>query len=281
MEARNQGWNVLLISRSAGDGLIQWDPDNLHISLEQPLTCDAIINLAGASIAGGRWTKRRKKLIIESRRQSAATIEKYLADGRLKTEVYIGASAIGIYGNRENETVDENTIIEPEEDWLAKTAQAWEEGHRRIEQLGIRTIIVRIGLVLSRQGGAMKEMIQTAPFGFLGYFGKGHQVWSWIHLEDVANIFLHAITHQEMKGVYLATAPFPVTNKRITSLISKAYKPNRLIVPVPGMVLSLMLGEMHYMLMDSCQGYPKRLIESGYQFSFLKIETAIEDLMGR
>ena len=175
--------------------------------------------------------------------------------------------------------IDENTDINQSGDWLAETAKAWEEGHHRIKNLGIKTIIIRIGLVLSRQGGAMKEIIQTAPFGFLGYFGDGQQKWSWIHIDDVASIFLHAVANKGMEGVYLATAPFPVSNKRITTEISKTYSPNRVVAPVPEIILSLMLGEMHTMLMQSCNCYPERLVESGYQFRFLRIEKAVEDLM--
>ena len=278
-QAEEAGWEVLTLSRSAGHGAIHWDPAQHHISLKAPLTFDAIINLAGASIAGSRWTASRKKVILESRLQSCATIEKYLKSGHLKTDVYIGASAIGIYGQQGDQKVDEDTTLNTSGDWLAEVALAWEEAHNRIHQLGLRTAIIRIGLVLSRQGGALKEIMQTAPFGFLGYFGNGQQVWAWIHIDDVANIFLHAVTQPEMEGVYLATAPFPVTNKRITSAIGKTYSPARWVLPVPKIVLSFMLGEMHSMLMQSCSCYPNRLIASGYQFRFLKIDKAVADLM--
>jgi uncharacterized protein (TIGR01777 family) len=278
-QAEEDGWEVSTLSRSAEDDAILWDPSQQYISLNEPMTFDAIINLAGASIAGGRWTASQKKIILESRLQSCSTLEKYLKDGLLKTEVYIGASAIGIYGDRGVDSVDEDSVSDSRNGWLARTTLAWEEAHDRINRLGIRTVIIRIGLVLSLEGGAMKEMIQTAPFGFLGYFGNGQQIWPWIHIDDVASIFIHAITHQKMEGVYLATSPFAVTNKRITSAIGKSYSPARLVLPVPEILLSILLGEMHLMLMQSCKCYPTKLIASGYQFRFLKIEDAVGDLM--
>jgi uncharacterized protein (TIGR01777 family) len=275
--ANEIGWEVTVLSRSEGKGRIKWDPANQEIVINEALKFDAIINLTGASIAEERWTKRRKELILASRIHGCATIEKYLVSGQLKTEVYIGASAIGIYGNREKETVGENAKVG--DDWLAKTTQTWEKGHGSIKGLGIRTIVLRIGLVLSRDGGALKEILQTAPFGFLGYFGSGDQVWSWIHINDMARLVFHCITNQEMEGVYIATAPFPVANKRIATEISKTYSPSRLLLPIPTFILSLMLGEMHTMLMQSCKCNPERLIDSGFQFNYVKIESAIKDLM--
>ncbi len=278
--ARNSNWEVTLLSRSGGVGRIQWNPTNHEIALPEPMEFDAIINLAGASIAGNRWTKKRKKLILDSRLQSCATLEKYLESGLLKTQTYIGASAVGIYGHHTTEIVDEHSVTD-HDDWLAMIAQEWEKAHNKIARLGIRTIIVRIGLVLSREGGALKEIIQTAPFGFLGCFGSGSQFWSWIHIDDVAQLMLHVLSNKETEGVYLATAPFPATNQRITEEISKTYSPSRFVIPVPTFVLSLMLGEMHTMLMQSCRCYPERLIGAGFQFKYLKIEKALQDLMSK
>ncbi len=278
--AIKEGWGVTILSRSAGNNHIQWDPGKQHISLIAPMTFDAIINLSGASLANGRWTPRRKKIILDSRIQSCATIEKYLRSDQLSAQTYIGASAIGIYGDRGSETVDENSEIEEHGDWLAQITKSWEEGHNRIKQLGIRTVRLRIGMVLSQQGGALKEMIRTAPMGFLGYFGSGQQVWSWIHIDDVAGIVLHALSNKEMEGVFLATSPFAVTNKLIISELSKVYAPSRFVLPIPTFILALMLGEMHTMLMQSCSCYPKRLVASGYKFRYPKIEKAVAELVG-
>ncbi len=174
--AMKQGWEVTILSRSEGVGHLVWDPAKEVISIVTPRTFDAIINLAGSSIAGGRWTDERKKDIVQSRIQASRTLEKYLQEGILSTSVYVGASAIGIYGDRGNERVDEQSPVYAKGDWMAETVVQWEEGHKRIEALGIKSIILRIGIVLSLKGGALPEMLKTGPVGVLGYFGYRRSV---------------------------------------------------------------------------------------------------------
>ena len=276
--AKKGGWEVFLLSRSNRDGHIQWDPKNLQISLKETMAFDAIINLAGASIAGERWTAKRKKLILDSRLKSCATLERYLASGQLKTEVYIGASAIGIYGNHEEEMIDENTDINQSGDWLAETAKAWEEGHHRIKNLGIKTIIIRIGLVLSRQGGAMKEIIQTAPFGFLGYFGDGQQKWSWIHIDDVVGIFLFALDNEFVNGPVNATAPNPLRMKDFASTLGKVMKRPSFFT-APGIALKILFGEGAEFILNGSSVIPQKIVKSGYKFKFENAENALKDLL--
>jgi uncharacterized protein (TIGR01777 family) len=277
--ATKQGWEVTVLSRSPGEGHMVWDPAKEKIFLQAPRTFDAIINLAGTSIAGGRWTDERKKDIVQSRVQASRTLEKYLQEGMLSTSVYIGASAIGIYGDRGNERVDEQSPIHAKGDWMAETVVRWEEGHKRIEALGIKTIILRIGIVLSLNGGALPEMLKTGPIGVLGYFGSGDQYWPWIHIEDLAHLMLQAASDARMSGIYLAASPSPVTNKEMATAASLHYSPHRLVVPVPVFVLTLMLGEMKQMLLQSCNGHPARLIKEGFLFRYVKIEEAMVDLI--
>ena len=277
--AKQEGWIVSILSRSPGNGHVVWDPVKRHIQSMDNSSFDAIVNLAGASIAGGRWTEKRKKLIQESRLDSCATLEKHLSTGAMKTKVYIGASAIGIYGSHKDESVNEDTPVREEDEFLNQTCRLWEDAHRRIESLGIRTVIFGIGLVMSRKGGALKEILQTAPFGLLSYFGSGTQQWSWIHVEDVARSVLHVVTRKEMKGVVLATAPNPVTNKSLSKAINRTYTLPRLVLPVPRFVLSIVLGEMHTTLFQDCACYPDRLLQGGFEFRYEHIESAAEDLM--
>jgi uncharacterized protein len=279
--AIKQGWEVTVLSRRPGAGHMVWDPAEEEISLATPRTFDAIINLAGTSIAGGRWTEARKKDIVQSRVQASRTLEKYLKEGILSTSVYVGASAIGIYGDRGNEQVDEQSPIHAKGDWMAETVVQWEEGHKRIEALGIKSIILRIGIVLSLKGGALPEMLKTGPVGVLGYFGSGDQYWPWIHIEDLARLMLQAVTDSKMSGIYLAASPSPVTNKEMATAASLQYAPHRLVVPVPVFVLSLMLGEMKQMLLQSCNGHPTRLIREGFQFQYSTIEEAMKNLLSK
>jgi len=278
-KALQEGWEVTLLSRSAGPGRILWNPREGIIQLEESKSFDAIINLAGSSIAGGRWTNKRKKDIVDSRVQACHTLQKYLETGLLKTRVYLGASAIGIYGDKKNEPVDESTPVGSPNDWMSNTVQEWEKGHSSIEALGIHTVVLRIGIVLSMNGGALPEMLRTASFGILGYFGNGLQVWPWIHIDDLVGIFLQAADDEKMRGVYFAGAPGPVTNKVMTIAAAKAYTPHRLVIPVPALMLSVLLGEMRQMLLQSCNGQPTRLLKEGFKFRYNTIDAAMQDLI--
>lgn len=277
--ALSRGWEVMILSRDPGSGKIVWDPANRTISLSEVMTFDAIINLAGASIAASKWTATRKKEIVESRVNAAATLQKYLQQGLLKTQTYIGASAIGIYGDRGSEPLDETSPIIAEDDWMVSTVQQWEKGHAGIESLGIRTVITRIGIVMSDKGGALPEIIRTASLGFLGYFGDGHQIWPWIHIDDVVEIMLQAVNDDKMRGTYLAVAPSPSSNKEIVVAASHVYSPHRLVMPVPVFGLQFILGEMHHMLMQSCNAHPARLSKENFHFRYNRIEDAMADLI--
>lgn len=277
--AKQDRWEVSILSRSSGKGHIVWDPAKQSIRPVENASFDAVINLAGASLAAGRWTEKRKKLIQESRLDSCATLEKYLSSGAIQTKVYIGASAIGIYGSHNDQTVNEDTPIREEDEFLNQTCRLWENGHRSIEALGIRTVIFRIGLVMSRNGGALKEILQTAPFGLLSYFGNGHQRWSWIHIADMARSVMHAISCEDMHGVVLATAPNPVSNKALTMALNNTYAIPRLVLPVPRFVLSIMLGEMHTSLFQDCAGRPERLLQTNFEFRYANIDDAMKALM--
>lgn len=278
-KAIEQGWEVTILSRHSGQSQIVWDPMNGSISITAPLNFDAIVNLAGASISGSRWTDERKKEIVNSRVNASKTIETYLRQGLLTTKVYIGASGIGIYGDNENALVDENTRIPSGEDWMINTVKEWEASHTRMQELGIRTIILRTSIVLSTKGGALREILQTTPFGIVGYFGSGQQIWPWIHMDDHINIIMHAINDTQVQGTYLATSPYPVSNKEMVRTISKQYSPHRLVIPVPRIFLSILLGEMNIVLFQSCPAFPTRLIKEGFKFRFATIQEAMKDLI--
>ncbi|MGB3079205.1 MAG: NAD-dependent epimerase/dehydratase family protein, partial [Saprospiraceae bacterium] len=215
-EANLQGWEITILSRHAGTGRIVWDPEKGTIDIKDREAYDAIINLAGASIAEGRWTEKRKKEIYQSRIDSCHTIEKYVREGRLTTSFYLGISGIGIYGDRGNDIVDVDTPIVNGDDWLIKTTIDWESGHMAFADLDIRTIILRTGIVLSLDGGALKEIMSTPGIGVLSYFGNGKQVWSWIHIHDLIRMIFFCIGDANTKGVYLASSPHPVSNKILT-----------------------------------------------------------------
>ncbi|HZI54508.1 MAG TPA: TIGR01777 family oxidoreductase, partial [Chitinophagaceae bacterium] len=239
---------------------------------------EAIINLAGASISEGRWTETRKKEIYDSRINSCRTLENYLYDGRINTDIYIGSSAIGIYGDLGSTEVTETTPIKAK-DWFVKTVIDWEKAHMRIAALEIRTVIIRTGIVLSADGGAFKEIFKTSRWGVLPYFGNGRQIWSWIHLRDIAGIMFYCIDLKDLHGIFLGTAPHPVTNRKLVQAIDANIWLNLLVVGIPKFTLALILGEMHRVLFESCNAPGKKIMEAGYQFQFSTVQAAMKELI--
>lgn len=278
-EAQSQGWEVTILSRSPGIGAITWTPHHHIINLPGEMIYDAIINLAGNSVAEKRWTAERKKEIYSSRINACRTLELYLRDGRLKTSTYIGASGIGIYGDHGKETVTEETLITDTDDWFVNTVVDWEKAHSAIAAFDIRTIIFRIGIVLSRESGALFEILKKSNTGVLTYFGKGHQIWPWIHIDDIARMMMYAIDQQHISGTFIAAGPAPVTNKELILAVDHYMSPKKIIAGVPRLVLSVVLGEMHRVLFESCSAFPKKMMKEGFQFRFNTIDEAAKNLM--
>jgi len=278
-EASAEGYEVILLSRKPGAGIITWDPAMKTIDLDQPQSFDAILNLAGSNLAKGRWTARRKKEIVSSRIHSVETIREYLQKGFLQTKLYIGASGIGYYRNSGKEAVDEYSLTTFPDDWMVQTVKQWEAAHQSIKTNGIRTIIVRFGIVLSKEGGALREILNYERLGVLAWFGFGRQIWSWIHIRDVTRILLFGIEHDNVEGTILAVSPNPVNNKVLTKAIYSQISPFRIMVPAPRFVLRIMLGQMHSVVFDSCRAIPRRLMEYHFTFLFPDIRSAMQDLL--
>jgi uncharacterized protein (TIGR01777 family) len=278
--AEQAGYEVVLLSRSTKPSGIRWDPAAHAIAIEHPIFFDVIVNLAGTSIASGRWTKKRKYDILKSRLDSAKTLENYLRSGMLTTYCYVGASAYGIYGDHGDEAVNEETPTE-NTGYLTDVVIQWEAAHRAIEALGIRTIITRFSIVLSMGGGALKELLQTSKMGVLAYIGNGKQFWPWVHISDLADLLLHLVHDEKAQGIYFAAAPGPVRNREIIFAANRQYSVRRIVIPAPSFGLNIMLGEVHRPMLDSCRGSSVRLENEGFQFAFATIDVAMRDLIGK
>ena len=274
-----KGYEVQYLSRSHGAGHIVWDPSRHHIGLTEPASFHAIINLAGSSLADGRWTNARKKDIIESRIDSAQTIREYLSTGMLQATAYLGISGAGYYRNSGNVIVDETTVTSFPGDFLVNVVRQWEQAHQDVATTGIRTSIVRTGIVLSKEGGALKEILNPAKFGVIPYFGNGKQTWPWIHITDLVNAFLFIIEKEDLHGIFIGAAPNPVSNKKIAQAINQQLSPKRIVAGVPAFLLKIILGELHTALLDSCHAYPARLLNHQFQFRFPLIHEAMKDLL--
>jgi uncharacterized protein len=239
---------------------------------------DHIIHLAGAGVAEKRWSAARKKEILDSRVKSGNLLVKALRDLPNKVQTVVSASAIGWYGPDDhipNETPFTESAAAAE-DFLGDTCKKWEDSIAPVTGLGKRLVILRTGIVLSKKGGALKEFIKPVQFGLAAILGKGNQVVSWIHIEDMVRLYITAITNSALLGVYNAVAPNPVSNKYLTLVLAKQRKGNRfLAIHVPGIVLQIVLGEMSTEVLKSATVSARKLQLAGFQFSYPTIEAAI------
>jgi len=240
---------------------------------------DCLINLAGAGIAEKRWTPARKKVIIESRTQTNHLLKKYIENGICKASSYLSASAMGYYGDRGNTLLTED--MAPGEGFLAESTQEWEAAIKAVADTGIRTVALRIGLVLSTQGGALEQLLLPLTFRVSTYFGNGRQWYSWIHIDDLANMFIHALNHPEMQGFYNAVGPNPLTNKAFAKTLAQAKPGPVLTLPVPAFLLRIMLGEMATAVLISTKVSVQKIQETGFGYQFPQLGAAFQDLFER
>lgn len=235
---------------------------------------DAVIHLAGESIAGKRWNAKQKQRILESRREGTRRLVD--AIGRLSNPppTLLSASAVGYYGPRGEEEVTEDDP--PGDDFLAHVCTVWEEEARRAENFGLRVAFVRTGLVLAPQGGALAPMLLPFRFFIGGPLGKGHQWMPWIHLEDEVGIFRFLLEQESARGPFNVTAPHPVTNRAFSRTLGEVlHRPAR--VSAPAFLLRLMLGEMaDALLLNGQRAVPKRLQALGYPFRFTELKSALK-----
>lgn len=255
----------------------KWDTESQEIDAEAFKDVTVLINLAGAGIADKRWTVKRKKEIIDSRVESIQTLEKNLKLNKVKPQLYLGASATGIYGNQGDRILTEADAIG--EGYLAEVTQKWEQANHELTKIIERVCLLRIGIVLSTKGGALKELLRTSAVGMYGYFGNGKAYYSWIHIDDICGIILKMIEDSSYKGIYNLTAPDPVTIKELLKASKKAKGGFGLLMPVPEFALGLALGEMSEMLTFSTRVSPKKLLKQGYKFKFTEPTLAIKDLL--
>lgn len=236
---------------------------------------DAVVHLAGESIAGLRWTEDKKKEIRESRVKGTQSLINTLAGLERKPRVLIAASAMGFYGDRGDEIVTETS--KPGDNFLAEVAKEWEMESRRAEDSGIRTVLLRTAIVLSKDGGALATMLTPFKFGVGGVVGSGKQWMSWVSLDDVVEIINFAIENENLRGAINVASPNPVTNEEFTKTLGDVlYRPT--ILPLPEFAVNLMFGEMgDTLLLNSTRVEPRRLKDAGYEFKFPNLRSALEN----
>lgn len=229
---------------------------------------DALIHLAGEPIAAKRWSKAQKQKILDSRIETARKLGRMVKNPPL----LISASGIGFYGDRGEEELTEASARGP--GFLADVCEKWEEAAREIG--AGRTVMLRTGMVLGREGGALAKILPLFRAGLGGRLGSGRQWVSWIHLEDIVNLYLFALANPEVKGPVNAVAPFPVTNEEFTKILGKAVNRPALL-PAPSFALKLLLGEMSALLLDS-QRVKESISKRGFRFKYRSLSQAMSEI---
>ncbi len=242
-----------------------------------PPSMDAVINLAGAPVVGGRWTNERKALLRSSRVDTTRGLVSAIAKMEKKPQVLISASAIGYYGNRGEELVTENSA--PGTDFLAELAKEWENEAVKAEEFGVRVVLLRLGIILAKQGGALPKMMMPFRFGLGGKLGSGRQWTSWIALQDVVAIVEEALRNDGWKGPINLVAPQAARNSDFTKSLAKVmHRPA--IFTVPAFALKLAMGEMAETLLGGVRVAPQVLEQNGYRFLHANLDEALEAILG-
>ena len=238
--------------------------------------CEAVVNLAGEPIAEKRWTLEEKTIILSSRQLVTRKLVEAIQQSNPKPGVLVNASAIGYYGTSETAVFDETSG--PGNDFLAEVCKTWETEANQVKQAGVRVVILRLGIVLDKDGGALAKMLPAFRLFAGGPIGSGKQWFSWIHRDDVVDLILYALTHPEMAGVFNATAPNPVHMADLSHTLGQVLKrPSWL--PVPAFALEMMLGDGAKVVLEGQQVLPKQTQEAGFQFRYPTLEQALEQIL--
>lgn len=278
---RERGYEVKRIVRSEkflSEDAILWDPEHHEIRLDEFEGFDVVINLAGENIASGRWTEEKKKKIRDSRVLGTHMLAELLARLERPPSVFVSASAIGYYGDRADEKLSEQCSVG--QGFLAEVCQKWEEATGAAKKAGIRVVNLRIGAVLSKNGGVLSRILPSFKYGLGGIIGSGKQFMSWISIDDLIGIVLYVINHEGVCGPINVVSPEPVTNYVFTKTLGKILR-RPTFFPFPAFLAKLVLGEMaDELLLSSCRAIPQVLQESGYQFLYPDLKGALQYILG-
>jgi uncharacterized protein len=258
---------------------IQWDPAAGTLDARELQGVTAVIHLAGANVAGGRWTTKRRALIQDSRIDSTRTLLRAIVEMETKPEVFLSAAATGWYGERGDALLTEHDAIGA--GFLAEVCRDWEAEVCKAETMGLRTVTLRFGLVLSPDGGVLKKILPVFKLGLGGRLGDGRQWMSWVAIDDLLVIAALALSDERMQGPINVVAPNPVRNTEFTaSLAEVLQRPH--FFPVPAAVLRLLFGQMaDETVLASTRVAPARLTELGYSFGYPDLETTLRHLLDR
>lgn len=279
----NQGFEVAVLARKKVEiphvKVYVWDVRNAYIEEGALEGAHYLIHLAGAGIADSRWTEERKKEILDSRTKSISFIGRELYKRGITPIAFVSTSGSGYYGG------DTGDVRKREGDacgtgFLAQVSAAWEAAAAEVTHLGVRTVIFRTGVVLSKEGGALSKMALPAKYGIGAPLGSGKQWMSWIHIQDLCNLYVQALLDSSWEGVYNAVAPMPVTNKILTEKICETLHRPQWLFNVPAVALRLVFGDMAEVVLGSSYVENRRIQkETNFKYEFASIDRALFDLL--
>ncbi len=281
-----KGYQVIILTRDisgkATSGPVQyaqWDVKKQQIDPDVLLNADHIIHLAGAGVVEKKWTEAYKKEIVESRTESSQLLIHALQNNPNKVKTIVSASAIGWYGADRDPAHAFTETDTADSSFLGDTCRRWEESIEPVEQSGKRLVKLRIGIVLSNEGGALAEFKKPLQFGVVAILGSGRQIVSWIHIDDLCRLFVAGIEQEHLSGSYNAVAPNPVSNKTLVTTLARAMK-CRFCIPVhvPSFVLKIMMGQRSIEVLKSATVSCNKIAGAGFTFQYNTIEDALENL---
>ena len=270
---------IRLLRRSAPADSPVWDPENGEINLAGVRDISAVVHLAGDNLGEGRWNDRKKNSILNSRVKGTKLLSEYFAATEHKPIVILSASAVGYYGNRGEERVDEAS--KPGKGFLTDVCRQWEDATASAVDAGIRVVNLRLGVILSAEGGALKKMLLPFRIGLGGVIGSGKQYMSWVSIDDVTGMIQHIIANEAVRGPVNLVSPNPVSNREFTKTLGQIL--NRpTIFPMPAFAARIAFGEMaDELLLSSTRVIPKKLMDSGYEFRHPELGGAFEHFLNR
>lgn len=286
------GYEIVVLSRNldgkneksiAGVKIARWSTSELESWRGLIDGADVVINLAGENLAGerflpGRWTNDKKQKLRSSRVDAGRAIAGNIAAAEVKPRLLIQASAVGFYGPREDEEVTES--FPAGDDFLAKLCVDWEEATEDVERFGVRRIVLRSGIVLSREGGPLPRLIKQFRLFAGGSFGGGDQYWPWIHIDDVVGAIRHLMEDQDAVGPVNVTSPTPVTNRQFSKELGRVLgRPS--FWPIPTFALKLLVGEVSVVVLEGQRAVPEKLAALGYEFKYSELGPALSDILSR
>lgn len=285
-----RGHNIIILSRetsnlqppSSNISYARWDIRSQTIDKDAVAQADHIIHLAGANVAGKRWSKKQKKEIVESRTHSAALLVKALKENSNKVQSVITASGIGWYGPDSPAVIKRGGFSEsdpPADDFLGQTCLQWEQSIDPVTAMGKRLVKLRTGIVLSNEGGALKEFRKPLRAGVAAILGSGRQIVSWIHIDDICRLYCHVMENDQLQGVYNAVAYQPVSNKKLVMELARQMR-GKFYLPmhVPSFALKIALGEMSIEVLKSATVSNEKIRHAGFKFLYPSLEAALNEL---